>query len=102
MSDHVNNSMRAHSTGMRFLAERRALADDCVDRLCSSKHVHRQWNMHADLLANMDLTGFVAAMASVVPGGRFIRLAVPPALANLAPLIVWKANISTYSALHAS
>eukprot|EP01046_Picozoa_sp_COSAG06_P012859 COSAG06_NODE_766_length_12468_cov_14.138076_9_plen_110_part_00 len=25
VSDHVNNSMRAHSTGMRFLAERRAL-----------------------------------------------------------------------------
>jgi len=40
VSDHVNNSMRAHSTGMRFLAERRAQADDCVDRLGSSKHVH--------------------------------------------------------------
>ena len=46
----VATAAGAHSTGMRFLAERRALADDCVNRLRSSKHVHRQWNAHADLL----------------------------------------------------
>jgi hypothetical protein len=100
VSDHVNNSMRAHSTGMRFLASVRATAEDRRNRMCSSKHIHREWNCQADKLANLDVDGFIDSMASVVPGACFVRLMVPPDLADLAPLIVWNANVASYDLLH--
>ena len=100
VSDHVNNSMRAHSTGMRFLASVRATAEDRRNRMCSSKHIHREWNSQADKLANMDVDGFIDSVASVIPGACFVRLVVPPGLADLAPLLVWNANVASYDMLH--
>ena len=68
--------------------------------MCSSKHIHREWNCQADKLANLDVDGFIDSMASVVPGACFVRLMVPPGLADLAPLIVWNANVASYDLLH--
>jgi hypothetical protein len=49
----------------RHLASVRATAEDRRNRMCSSKHIHREWNSQADKLANMDVDGFIDSVRLV-------------------------------------
>jgi hypothetical protein len=100
VSDHVLNTARASTTEMRFLAAQRAKRDDDGVRMCSSKQLHREFNIPADKLAAGDISGFVTAMASVLPGAVLIRLDVPAESASLEQLIEWSAEINAHGALH--
>ena len=100
ISDHVLNSARATSPGIRFLVQRWADSEDGSERMCSSKQLHREFNQPADKLANGDIAGFIDAMRPIVPDGKFIRLDVPASTADLAPLLAWTDAIYAVRASH--
>ena len=47
ISDHILNSARATSTGMRLLVRQWATSEDGSERMCSSKQLHREFNSNS-------------------------------------------------------
>eukprot|EP01043_Picozoa_sp_COSAG02_P066033 COSAG02_NODE_10145_length_2010_cov_83.400837_2_plen_179_part_00 len=78
VSLHVLNSFKARTRKMRRLTAERMWVERGVGSISLSAHVKREYNTEADMLANMDVVGFVKAMSGRVPGASFCRLRVEP------------------------